>query len=533
MLWVKKYFLLWFTLVELIVTITVISILSTIAGIYILNNISESRDAVRKSDLWSIQKNLELYKAKNGELPDPDNYTNVTYSGALAWKQWFMWTGAIRSLEAFGSDVPSDPKYGNLYTYSTTNKNKEYQLAGVLENLNEAGWLWKIAQIVTPQAHAGIIRSTNATTINTAYVLWWYNGFMVKVSTGSVDTFIATPSIISYDVSNPDMINILQSQKLVYNEFFNLPSSYSWLIDNIDGWFNFNVTDPVLFSWVSSALKQETTLLAFNERLKYVYATTPTESFDTYISILEENGLNKLKKFLWKYFKIYFKSYFNCFDIQDDGVSNGDGIYTIDPDGEGWQAPYDVYCDMTTDGGWWTRKWDNNLTNSNFEWGNDIATEWGSNATNTIVNLWVWNTPISESTYAVHQTWASHSEYQISLDDISKVKSWDKIILSLWVRNDDNGTTWDSCTTFACRHNSEAWYVFHNRIFYSDGTSDVNGTMEVLETVTTNDGYTWEHQRITNTVRKSVNNFHWYIWYGAENTTDLYFTGVRVEVYYK
>ena len=85
------------------------------------------------------------------------------------------------------------------------------------------------------------------------------------------------------------------------------------------------------------------------------------------------------------------------------------------------------------------------------------------------------------------------------------------MILSLWVRDDDNGTTWDSCSDFACNHNSEAGYMFHNRIFYSDGTNDVNGTMEVLETVTTDDGNTWEHQRITNTVRKSVNNFHWYV----------------------
>jgi len=31
-----------------------------------------------------------------------------------------------------------------------------------------------------------------------------------------------------------------------------------------------------------------------------------------------------------------------------------DGVYLIDPDGSGGRAPFDVYCDMTMDGGGWT-----------------------------------------------------------------------------------------------------------------------------------------------------------------------------------
>ncbi|MFN3198295.1 MAG: fibrinogen-like YCDxxxxGGGW domain-containing protein [Bradymonadia bacterium] len=43
----------------------------------------------------------------------------------------------------------------------------------------------------------------------------------------------------------------------------------------------------------------------------------------------------------------------SCASIVRNGLSNGDGVYTIDPDGAGGNAAFDVYCDMTTDGGGW------------------------------------------------------------------------------------------------------------------------------------------------------------------------------------
>lgn len=44
----------------------------------------------------------------------------------------------------------------------------------------------------------------------------------------------------------------------------------------------------------------------------------------------------------------------SALQILNDGHSIGDGLYWIDPDGAGGEAPFQVYADMTTQGGGWT-----------------------------------------------------------------------------------------------------------------------------------------------------------------------------------
>ena len=45
----------------------------------------------------------------------------------------------------------------------------------------------------------------------------------------------------------------------------------------------------------------------------------------------------------------------DCLDIHDTYPAFTTGLYTIDADGDGNEVPVEVYCDMTSDGGGWTR----------------------------------------------------------------------------------------------------------------------------------------------------------------------------------
>ena len=193
---------------------------------------------------------------------------------------------------------------------------------------------------------------------------------------------------------------------------------------------------------------------------------------------------------------------------------------------------------MTTWNGWWTRVWVDYITNWEFQNNEHIPSETDSNPSYVIKNLWTENTPVV-SPYALHQTGNSRSEYEVRFDKVDEknvppqLQPGYEIRMSLWLRDDDNWVTWEWCNLSPCRHNPYAGYVFHNRLYYLDWTTEVNGVVEVLDTQTTADGKEWKLQRVRKKVRKIPTNFRWYIWYGAELNTDLYFTGVKLEIFYK
>lgn len=123
----------WFTLVELIVVISILVILWTIGFSSVGEYTTSSRDSQRLSNLDSIAKGLDIFGALHSIYPLPDNPIQITNSGALVLQQWTMGTQAA-SLIKVSSNSLVDPTDKMPFTYSVGINQKKYQILGFLEN---------------------------------------------------------------------------------------------------------------------------------------------------------------------------------------------------------------------------------------------------------------------------------------------------------------------------------------------------------------------------------------------------------------
>lgn len=221
-----------FTLVELIVVITILSILWTIAFISLQWYSQNSRDALRMTDIKNIKTSLEIFALNWWKYPYADNKLNTTFSWATVWSQWTIWKNVVSKLREI-TEIPVDPLTNNQYTYSVLNTLLEYEI-------------WTIVESPNPIA-INLDTFAAGNQITKALITWNYNWIMAKVSTWSSTYVLAVPTIISSEVG--DILDIINQKKLVYDNYENLPSSYQNSNYDLNWWFDYSPSNIVVYKW--------------------------------------------------------------------------------------------------------------------------------------------------------------------------------------------------------------------------------------------------------------------------------------------
>lgn len=248
-----------FTLVELIVVITILSILATIGFISFQWYAMVTRDSVRMTDIKLIEETLEFYYTKNWEYQIPENSTNITYSWSIAWIQWEFWKSSMLKKVASASNF-KDPLTDDPYAYSITNTQKEFQVASLLEG----EYLWNLINETYAQAN-----------LAQAYVKWNYNWNFVKVTANNRDYLLWVPTILASNIDSVDLVEIINEKKLVYKTYNNIPYSYTWSKFNLDWWFDFNPNKLILFEWnIKELYKDNIKRVTFLDKLQTSYSWT-------------------------------------------------------------------------------------------------------------------------------------------------------------------------------------------------------------------------------------------------------------------
>ncbi|MDD2745378.1 MAG: prepilin-type N-terminal cleavage/methylation domain-containing protein [Candidatus Gracilibacteria bacterium] len=208
----KKPSLFGFTLIELIVVITILAILGTIGFLSIGSYSSRARDSSRLTDTANISKSLDLSIITRGTYPNPDTFFSVTYSGGTIWKQGKVGATVLQAMRSSISGgglnkKPVDPLDKTEYTYSSLEYGKAFQIKVNYEgDVNQAAYYFP-SPISTTYAAASQEYDSKLLLME-AYIRGNYGGLTAKTITGETTYLLAIPSIITNTGSVGDVLAI-------------------------------------------------------------------------------------------------------------------------------------------------------------------------------------------------------------------------------------------------------------------------------------------------------------------------------------
>lgn len=104
-----------FTLVELLITLVVIGVLTTMSVVFFNNTAVQGRDAERESDITALSRLLESYYTKRGAYPLLATISPTTLPGLTA--DHLVAPGATGTNSLVSTTTPSKQQYGYI-TYT-------------------------------------------------------------------------------------------------------------------------------------------------------------------------------------------------------------------------------------------------------------------------------------------------------------------------------------------------------------------------------------------------------------------------------
>ncbi len=123
----------WFTLVELLIVVVILSILATVWFISYEDYLIDTRDSKRLSQLTWLRDGLRLATTK-WSLPNPDDNVEIRNNGTAFLYQWYAGKNVLESISY--SDTIKDPSDDIYYTYLLSRNKRDFQVMGFLEKFN-------------------------------------------------------------------------------------------------------------------------------------------------------------------------------------------------------------------------------------------------------------------------------------------------------------------------------------------------------------------------------------------------------------
>lgn len=237
-----------FTLVELIVVISVLAILSTIWFISYNWYLSGVRDTNRISNIKSLSEALEIYRTKSS-LPLPESNVEVKINGNKIMWQWYLWENILKTLNFNNWWI--DPLDNTYYTYAITDDRKYFQLMGFLEEEWSLQLIYNKSLIVNKLYSSSIDYSTRYPTVY-GKQLW------IITTTLNVPIQEDSTIVLSWE------LNITSSTTDIFNAHFDDTNVITWIwTDLFIIAYNANCNRIKQVTWVNS---------------DWVYTINPTSS---------------------------------------------------------------------------------------------------------------------------------------------------------------------------------------------------------------------------------------------------------------